>query len=182
MNQKIKALLYSSNIWYLGEGMLGPLFAIYTEQIGGSILDMTWAWAVYLIVTGVITVFVGKWVSSTKHIKEIMIAGYVLNAVFTFTYLLVQTPVHLFFVQAGLGIATALATPTWNTLYARNKDQKIDGLEWGLADGGASIILGIAIVLGGVVVGYGSFRLLFFVMGIIQVFSTLYLIKTYPRR
>lgn len=52
MNSKIKALLYSSNIWYLGEGMLGPLLAIYTERIGGDIFDISWAWAIYLVVTG----------------------------------------------------------------------------------------------------------------------------------
>lgn len=104
-----------------------------------------------------------------------MFIGYMLNAVFTFSYLLVQNPLHLFIVQAGLGIAGAFATPTWETLYARHGDPKIDALEWGLADGEASILTGVAIVIGGFVVAYFSFNLLFIVMGCLQVLSTAYL-------
>lgn len=38
-------LLWSSNLWALGEGMLGPLFAVFAQRIGGNILDITWAWS-----------------------------------------------------------------------------------------------------------------------------------------
>ena len=34
-----------------------------------------------------------------------MVAGYLLNAAITFCYLFVKTPIHLFVVQVGLGIA-----------------------------------------------------------------------------
>jgi MFS family permease len=182
MNNKIKALLYSSNIWYFAEGMFGPLLAVYTEHIGGDIFDISWAWASYLIVTGIAMIVVGRLVSSEKVAERTMIFGYALNAVFVFGYLLVQNPVHLFIVQAGLGIATALATPTWNTLYSKHTDKGKATQEWGLADGEASIITGVAILLGGVVVGYFSFRVLFVAMGIIQVLSTLYLIRFYYKK
>src|SRR3989338_201576 len=106
MNDKEKILLYSSNLWSFANGMLGPLLAVFTEKIGGSILDISWAWAIYLIVTGVCVIGIGK--LSDHHSKEkIMIAGYALTTVFTFSYLLVQTPMHLFIVQAGLGFALA---------------------------------------------------------------------------
>ena len=40
----------------LGEGMLGPLFAVFAQRIGGNILDITWAWAIYLGMTGILTI------------------------------------------------------------------------------------------------------------------------------
>ena len=55
-----KILLYSSNLWYLSAGMLGPLIAVFTEQVGGSLLDISWAWAIYLIFTGLFIIITGK--------------------------------------------------------------------------------------------------------------------------
>ena len=182
MNQKIKVLLYSSNIWYLAEGMFGPLLAIFTEEIGGDIFDISWAWAAYLIATGVITIVVGKLLSHSKYVKTVMIIGYGLNALLTFGYLFVETPLQLFIIQVALGIATALATPTWSTLYARHSDKELEVFEWGLASGESNIITGIAIIIGGYIVGSFSFNLLFMIMGIIQTISTLYLIIFYNRK
>lgn len=103
-----------------------------------------------------------------------MIAGYALTALLTFGYLLVETPLHLFVIQAGLGFALALANPTWFTLYDKYSDKKSPGLTWGLADGGAKISTGIAIIIGGIIVTTFSFDALFITMGTIHVASTLY--------
>lgn len=174
LKKKEKILLYGSNLWYLGEGMFGPLLAVFTERIGGSILDISWAWATYLIVTSFVLILVGK-ISDYKISKErLMISGYLLNAVFTFAYLFVSSPMRLFFVQAGLGVAAAFAMPTWQALYAKYEDRKHAGYTWGLADGEAQLITGIAIIIGGLIVTYVSFAALFILMGAIQIIATLY--------
>jgi len=172
-DKKLKILLYGSNLWYLGEGMLGPLFAIFGGKVGGSILDISWAWATYLIIIGILVIFIGNF--SDKIGKEkLMVAGYALNAIFTFCYLLVSAPVHLFLVQAGLGVAAALAIPTWMALYAKYEDKKRDGFSWGIATGLNRIFTGVALMIGGLIVTYFSFNVLFIIMGIIQVLATLY--------
>ena len=176
MNEKGKILLYGANLWSFADGMFGPLLAVFTGKIGGSILDVSWAWAIYLIITGICVIFIGKY--SDKHSKEkIMVAGYALTAIFTFGYLVIQTPLHLFLIQAGLGFALALCNPTWYALYDKYSPQKTDGLNWGLADGEGKIVTGTAIVIGGYIVNTFSFNTLFIVMGSLQVISTLYLAK-----
>ena len=176
MNDKEKILLYSSNLWSFANGMLGPLLAVFTEKIGGNILDVSWAWSIYLIVTGVCAIFIGKY--SDHHNKEkIMISGYALTAIFTFAYVWVQTPIHLFLVQAGLGVALALCNPTWYALYDQYSSAKSSGLTWGLADGEGRILTGIAIVIGGFIAKIFSFETLFVLMGILQVIATLYQMK-----
>ena len=172
--RKSKILRYSNNLWLLGEGMLGPLFAVFTERIGGSILDISLAWAVYLITTGLLVILIGEISDRKGRKEEFIIAGYALNALFTFGYLYVTEPIHLFIVQAGLGIGAALATPTWNSLYARYENKKRGGYTWGLAAGQAAITTGIAIIIGGFIVARYSFTALFIIMGIIQVIATLY--------
>lgn len=181
MNKKIKSLLYGGNLWNFAEGMFGPLLAVFTERIGGDILDITSAWAVYLLVTGVLTIFIGK-LSDKSDKARIMIFGYALNAFFTFAYLLVDSSLKLFVVQAGLGIATALATPTWNALYAEYEDKKKEGLEWGLASGAANIVTGIAIIIGGIILHYTSFETLFIIMGSIQLLATIYQMQILKKR
>ena len=106
-----------------------------------------------------------------------MVSGYALTALFTFGYLLVQTPLHLFIIQAGLGVAVALSNPTWYALYGRYSSQKSAGLTWGLADGEAKIFTGIAIIVGGLIVNNFSFKALFVTMGTLQVCTTLYQMK-----
>lgn len=173
INRKIQILLYGANLWYLGEGMFGPLLAVFTEQIGGDILNITAAWATYLIVTGFLTILVGK-ISDKGNAEGLMVAGYALNALFTFCFILVDTQFQLLLVQAGLGVAAALATPTWNALYAKHEDRKHAGFAWGLAGGEFQIVTGAAIIIGGLLVNSYSFTTLFIIMGSIQVLAALY--------
>ena len=174
LNKNAKILLYGGVIWAFGEGMLGPLLAVFTEKINGNIFDVTWAWATYLIVTGILYIIVGHFLDR-KDIKErILLAGYALNAIFTFGYLFVSSTWHLFIVQAGLGMAVALAAPTWESLYAQYEDKKHAGYTWGLADGESRLFTALAIVIGGLIVTFFSFRALFLVMGVIQVIATIY--------
>lgn len=181
LKRKSKILRYSNNLWFLGEGMLGPLFAVFAERVGGSILEISLAWAIYLVTTGILIILIGKFSDKNGRQEELVTLGFALNAVFTFGYLFVREPFHLFIVQAGLGVATALSTPAWNSLYSRYEDKKRTSYSWGLAVGQANIATGIAIVIGGLIVARYSFTALFITMGIIQVIATLYQSKIIDR-
>ena len=111
MNKVMRSLLLGSYIWFFGWGLLGPLYAVFAQKIGGDILEMTGAYALYLIVGGLFSIGFGKYSDHVSK-EKMMVAGYMLNAAATFGYLLVDTPIKLFIVQALLGLANALATPT----------------------------------------------------------------------
>ena len=178
-NRMEHVLLWGSNIWFLGEGLLGPLLAVFAQRIGGNILDISWAWALYLFIAGVAKVVVGKLSDGTIQKERTMIIGYALNALCAFGYLLVRTPSQLFLVQVGLGLASALATPTWAALYALHQSKKSSGMTWGLASGEANIAGAVAILVGGYIVQTYSFTLLFIVMGTIQTIATIYQAKIF---
>lgn len=168
--------MIGASFWWLGEGLFGPLFAVFAGKVGGNILDISWAWAIYLLVTGVLEIFIGHLSDKIGH-ERLMIVGFGLNAVLTFCYLLVHTSAELFLLQAGLGIALALADPTWDALFAKYSDSKRMGFLWGLEQGMEAIITGLSIVIGGLIVTYFSFTALFLIMGVIQVVATLYQAK-----
>ena len=174
MNPQARVLLHSSNLWYFGDGLLGPLFAIFAERVGGSILDISWAWAIYLFVEGIGEIIIGHLSDGRMKKEKVMVVGYVLDTLVTFAYTLVSSPLELFIVQAASGVTTALTVPTWQALYAKHEDKKHAGLCWGLASGGAQVVTGIAIIVGGLIVTYVSFTLLFATMGVIKLCATVY--------
>lgn len=176
MNRYRKVLLISSYAWYFGEGLLGPLYAVFAQRIGGDILELTGAYALYLMVMGVFSIYIGEFTTHDSK-KRLMIVGYALNAVATFGYLLVDNPLKLFLVQGTLGLAAALATPTWNSLFSvHDDDKKRAGSGWGLDAGGSSITLGLAAIAGGFIMANFGFPVLFVLMGIIQIASTVILL------
>jgi len=176
MRKQEKILLTGASFWWLGEGLFGPLFAIFAGKVGGDLLNITWAWATYLAVTGIFVVFMGK--LADKFGKErLMVLGYALNALFTWGYLFVHGTTGLFIVQAGLGIALALADPTWDALYSKYEDKKHSGYGWGISHGLEQIITAASIILGGFIVTLFSFNSLFIIMGIIQTIGAIYQTK-----
>ncbi len=172
MTKRQKVLFLGSSLWAFSEGLFGPLYVLFTEHLGGSLLDVSWAWAIYLIMTGVLTVGIGR-ISDKKWFKKsnAMYLGYVLNAFCTFAYLFIRTPAQLFFVEALNGLASALVEPNWNSLFSRYEDKNRSGSAWGWVDGQAQVLSGMAVLIGGMIVKYFSFTALFVVMGVIQVLS-----------
>ncbi len=176
VNRYRKVLLASSYLLYFGEGLLGPLYAVFAQRIGGDILELTGAYALYLITMGVLSIYIGEFTNPGSR-KHLMVMGYGMNAVATFGYLFVDSPPKLFLVQGALGVAAALATPTWNSLFSMHDDEKRTGRGWGLDAGGSNITLGLAAVAGGFIMANFGFTTLFLLMGIVQIASTLVLIN-----
>ena len=110
MSRTTKWLLVASSLWYFGEGLFGPLFAVFSEKVGGDLLDITWAWALYLIITGIAYVAIGRIFNRSKWKYHLIVVGYGLNTLFTFAYLLVDDTTSLLLVQAGLGCGSYLHT------------------------------------------------------------------------
>lgn len=154
--------------------MLGPLFAVFAQRIGGNILDITGAWAVYLAATGILMIYIGRIAGKKIALEKLLLAGYALNALFTFGYLFVSSPSHLLLVQFGLGVAAALAVPPWSALYATSEKRDHAAYVWGLVSGMYYVVTAVAVILGGLIVNYFSFTTLFFTMGLIQIAATLY--------
>jgi len=176
LQQKEMTLLLASNLWYLSEGMLGPLFGVFCAKFHSSPLDISWVWALYLISIGVVVIVLG-YVSDFISKEKLLVLGYFLQSIFTFCYLLVKTKHQLALLQIGLGISGGLATTTWYALYARGEDKSHEGLTWGLANGLGSIYTGVALLCGGLIVANTSFETLFTVMGCVQCVATLYVSK-----
>ncbi len=179
MSRPTRILLFAGNIWNFAEGMFGPLLAVFSQRVGGDILEITGAWATYLLVSGVLQMFIGR-ISDRFDKRRIMVAGYALNTIMTFAYLLVSSAESLFLLQIGLGVANALANPTWYALYDKHSGKgNKDGLLWGVEEGLPDVMTGIGILLGGFIVFNFSFDALFILMGTFQLLATLVQVRIF---
>jgi hypothetical protein len=172
LNVTQRLLLLASACWFFGEGLLGPLFAVYAEKVGGDLLDITSAWALFLITSGILYIVFGKLFRNSTRKKEIMVVGYALNTIFTFCYLLVENSHQLMLLQIGLAIAEAISSPLWDALFAKEMEQTDDVFFWSIAGGHTHLVSGIAIAVGGAIAYYVSFNALFVIMGSIQAIAT----------
>lgn len=172
MSKQEKHLLWASNLWYLSEGLLGPLFAVYTQRLGGNILDVSWAWAVYLIVSGFATMYVGKIATTKKRQQRFVLLGYAMTTLLTVIFLFINAPWQLVLVQIGLGFAQALATPTWFALYANVETQSSAGDMWGRMQGQSSMFTAAALIVGGLIATEFGFEVLFSLMAVVHATAT----------
>lgn len=189
--KQIRSLLLGNNVWNFGEAMFGPLLAVFTQRVGGGVLEITSISAAYIFTQGVFKIIFGaisdyrskKVFDLKKKEKDfllkkfILLLGFLLSIVFTFLYIFVSTPLQLLFIQIGLGISTALADPSWDSLYSyysvSNNKNKPSGLQWGIADGTPDLFIAIGVMLGGFVITSLDFKILFLLMGGIQIIAFL---------
>jgi len=156
---------------------LGPLFAIFADRVGGDIFDIAWVWAVYLFTRGIVSALAGKISDHWIDKRKLVVIGFAAHALFTFGFLFVTNTLTLAVVEFGLGVATALASPTWYSLFAKYSGTNKNGSAWGMVNGWEDFFAGFGILLGGAIIVQTGFTGLFIVMGIVQTFATLYQAK-----
>lgn len=180
MNVTLKILLMISWTFYFAIGLLGPIYAIFVEEIGGGLFVAGSSYAIFSIAMGVVTYIVAKWEDGVLRQENVIVAARGLTVLVFIGYFFIQTPLHLYIVQFFLGIVSALATPVFDSLYSKYLDTGKYASEWGLWEAGYAIVLGVSALLGGLITELYGFRVLFVVMlsmGILSFIASILLLK-----
>ncbi|MBN2126891.1 MAG: MFS transporter [Candidatus Diapherotrites archaeon] len=171
MKKISKILLTIAMLGFFAEGLMGPIYAVFVEQIGGDVLTASSSWALYSIVLGGLIFVFGKLEDGFLKKEQMISAGLLVGSIATFSYMFVSEPIHLFLVQAFLGIAAAMVTPAWDSMYSINLDKGKESSEWSLEEGGSQIVLGLSALIGGIIVSMYGFNLLFILMGLLELLA-----------
>jgi len=164
MRKELKILLFASALFTISGGLLGPIYAVFVEQIGGDLLTAGGSYSAFAISMGAIIFFISRWEDHVKHQEKMVIIGLTLSSLGFFGYLLVQSPIHLFIIQAILGIGGAVWIPASDSIYSKNLDKGKFASEWGLWDSIYWISMGLSASIGGFLANIYGFRFLFAVM------------------
>jgi len=167
LSPQARLLLAISFLTTFAESMLVPMYAAFTEKVGGSILDAGIAFAVFSIATGVVITLIGTRPWFQEHIRSCLIVGFVVSASCDISYVFVQNKWQLFIAQVVAGLATGLIEPAWDALFTDDIEHS-SAKHWSIWAGGSHLVAGGAALLGGLVVAYFSFTALFLAMGFID--------------
>ena len=166
MKIEVRTLLAASAFSNLSAGLLGPIYAIFVQEIGGGILAASVAWTVFSLVTGVLILCFGRLEDHRLNKRLMVPVGYFILAFATLGYLFVATSTELFAIEALMGIGVAMLTPAWDAIYSTHLDKGRESSQWAYWDGGTRIIYAGGAMLGGLVATLYGFKTLFILMAL----------------
>jgi MFS family permease len=174
--RNIHILTFSNSLIALAFGLFGPFYLIFINQIGGSIENFGIAVGLVVLANSLMSFFVGKY-SDKFGRKPFLLFGALASAVIVFLYTLIGTIWQLYLIQIFSGIIIAIYETSEHTLladltkrYERGKNMGKYYLYTGVAES-------IAMIAGGFLAGKYGFKLIFYVVSIIFIISTIFLFK-----
>lgn len=164
MRRILKILIATSVFFTMAGGMIGPIYAVYVEQIGGDILSTGGAYAIFALAAGMLTLITAKWEDHLKHIEKMVVLGYLLSSIGFFIHLLVKSPTQLFFVQALFGFSAAILNPAYDVLYSKYLQKNRVTSGWGIWEAENLIVTAVASLMGAYIAKMYGFRILLMLM------------------
>ena len=164
MQRELRVLLFTSVLVNLAAGFFAPIYALFVEDIGGSLSDAGTAYSILAVITGVLIFFIGKWEDKIKHQERLVIWGRFVTFVGFLGYLWVDSVLDLYLVHVVLGVSYALTVPAFQSLYSKHLDKGKYASQWGAWNSWVWIVTGISALAGGFLAEIYGFRVLFWLM------------------
>jgi MFS family permease len=172
LSKQARLLLKVSFLVTFAESMLVPMYAAFTEKVGGSILDASIAYGLFSIATGVVIGVVGTREIFERNTWRFLMAGFLGSVVCDIAYVFVQNKWQLFAAQVVAGLASGLIEPAWDSLFTDGIEQS-SAKHWSIWAGGTHLLTGAAAFAGGLIAVGSSFTTLFISMACIDVVAVL---------
>jgi len=148
------------------QGILTPIYAFFVQNIGGGILETSWAIAVYSIITGLGTIAIHHTAASHKYSRHLLWGGWLLWLLSVGIYLIMSNVVMLYISQCLNGLGVALSEPIFDAEFSKKITADPAG-GWALFEGISSIFYGLASIAGGfIATAYGFDALLYCMFGV----------------
>lgn len=168
MKRGLKFLVLADAWATFALGMLGPIYALFVEQIGGDLLDASWAYFTFTLTCGVVMYLLSFWENKVRHKERLILLSYVLVSLGCLGYYFVETQFGLLITQVILGISIAVLSPAYDSLYSHYVTKKREASDWGLWESMGYIVGAFAALTGGYIADSYGFRTLFLVMFIVS--------------
>lgn len=185
INPVVRFLILSDVLIIGSAGLLGPIFALFIEGyiIEGNESVAGIAAGIYLFSRSILQIPIAHLLDRIRGEKDdfwFMFIFSLLTALVPLLYLIIRTPIQLYFVQFLLGFFTAFTYPAFMAIFTRHIDKQKEGTEWGLYFTLTDITSAILAVVGGYLAATSGFPPLIITVVILSVFGTLLLLPIRP--
>jgi len=175
LNPSLRILISTNTILVFIMQLFVPFYAVFILRLGESIAFAGFSWALFYIVSGVLTLVLSRWEMRIKEQELLIAAGYFLRSVVFMSYVFMGSIPQLLLTQIMWGAAAALGNPAFDVVYARHTDSENSILQWGEWEGIAAIASGVAALLGGIVAEAFGFEIVFLIMAVLSFSLGLYI-------
>ena len=181
-NKALRVLLVTNGLILVSAAMLGPIYAIFVEEIGGDLLDASIAGFLFALTAGLVSLFSGKISDGTRRNEIIMTIGYLLMGTGFFLYQFINSVLFLFAIQILIGLGEAIYAPAFDKLYSVHLDRGKSGTEWGAWECMNYFAAAFGALIGGLIVTQFGFKAIFIIMAALSYISASYLYLLSPKR
>ena len=176
INKVLRFLLLTNGFVLVSSAMLGPIYALFVEDIGGDLLDASLAGTLFALAGGITVLLSGKYADRLTHPEYVMAGGYLILAAGFFSYLFAYSIWHILIIQAILGLGEAIYSPAYNAIYSRHLDKSHEAAEWGAWEAMAYFVAAGGAIAGGYIATLLSFQWLFLIMSMFCLLSSIMII------
>jgi MFS family permease len=180
LKKALKILLLTDACFIFAAGLLGPIYAIFVSEIGGDLLDAGWAWAAFMLTSGIVVFLLSRWENKVHHYEQLIVGGYAIRVVAIFAYIFVQSPMQLMMAQALLGLGEAFTLPAYDALFTKSIDKGREAAQWGDWEAMDYIVTAFSAIIGSAIAMAFGFRALFMGMFCVSVVGLVLSIRLAP--
>lgn len=177
MDAKFKLLVLSYGLSTFAEGIIMPVYAFFVQNIGGGILETTGVISIFLLVSGLTSLWVHKNKWTQVNVKKMLIFGWMLWLIGIFFYLIISNLFTLIIAQIFMALGNAVANPAFDSELASNTKPTKNTSQWSIFEASQDIFNGIAAFLSGIIIIYLGFKVLIIFMCITATFSFLLILN-----
>ena len=188
INPVVRFLILSDTIFSGATGLLGPIFALFIADFiqGGNEAVAGMAAGIYMFTRGLLQIPFAHIMDRIRGERDDFWFMFVFSAligVLPLLYLVIDTPLELYLIQAIMGLCTAFTYPSFMAIMTRHVDKKKEGTEWGVYFTLVDFAGAIFAALGGYVAATEGFPMLIMTVVIINVLGAfmLWFVKPYIR-
>jgi predicted MFS family arabinose efflux permease len=175
LNHSLRILVATNSILVFIVGLFAPFYAVFIQHIGGNIAFAGLSWAIFSIVGGVLIFLFSNWELKVKEPELLLALGYILTAGVFLSYAFMTSITQLIVTQVLWGVATALGTPAFDSIYANHTTKENSIVEWGRWEGISAIVTGIAALIGGLLIQTFGYGVIFVMMAVISLGLGIYI-------
>lgn len=166
MNKSLKLLLTINSVFMLAGNLIGPLYAVYVQNLGASIAVVSGTWSVMLLSTTIVNLILIRYGDKIKEHEFYLIGGFIFRAIAWIGFVYAHNITAIILLQIVVGMGEAVGSTGFDTIFAEHLDKLNHIRDYAVWKSISNVITAIATIIGGFIVTYYGFSPMFWVMGI----------------
>jgi len=166
-------MIISSMLFSLIIAFLSPILAIFIQDIGeNKVISVGYAFGTLYMTQAIVSSYFGRLADKYGR-RKFLILGNLIYCIVPFSYIFITNIYQVVFIQFIAGIGWGMDNPAYFAMFSEKMKKEKRGFGFGIFNSVNTFASGIGALLGATIAQFLGFKILFIVMGIIQIIQTI---------